>query len=66
VVLVDVIPEEGKLDLRLDPSKPAGSKGGRVPGKDKRGADKGGRPDRKNDRKKDRQKDRRKGGRNRR
>lgn len=24
VVLVDVVPEEGKLDLRLDPSKPAG------------------------------------------
>jgi ribonuclease R len=29
VVLVDVVPEEGKLDLRLDPSKPAGSKGGK-------------------------------------
>jgi ribonuclease R len=30
VVLVDVVPEEGKLDLRLDPTKPAGSKGGKT------------------------------------
>ena len=27
VVLTDVVPEEGKLDLRLDPTRPAGSKG---------------------------------------
>lgn len=39
VVLVDVVPEEGKLDLRLDPAKPAGSKGGR---KDQAAAKKGG------------------------
>ncbi len=27
VVLTDVVPEEGKLDLRLDPTRPAGSRG---------------------------------------
>jgi ribonuclease R len=36
VVLVDVVPEEGKLDLRLDPSKPAGSKGGKVSSKSRK------------------------------
>jgi ribonuclease R len=30
VILTDVVPEEGKLDLRLDPSQPAGSKGARA------------------------------------
>ena len=37
VVLVDVVPEEGKLDLRLDPSKPAGSKGAKPGRKERRG-----------------------------
>jgi ribonuclease R len=30
VILTDVVPEEGKLDLRLDPSQPAGKKGARA------------------------------------
>jgi len=29
VILTDVVPEEGKLDLRLDSTQPAGSKGGK-------------------------------------
>jgi ribonuclease R len=37
VVLVDVVPEEGKLDLRLDPSKPAGSKGAKPGRKERQG-----------------------------
>ncbi len=46
VVLVDVVPEEGKLDLRLDPSSTAGGKGGKgskTERKDKQGKGTSGR-----------------------
>jgi ribonuclease R len=36
VILVDVVPEEGKLDLRLDPTRPAGSAGPRPARKNKK------------------------------
>jgi ribonuclease R len=37
VILTDVVPEEGKLDLRLDPTRPAGSKGARPQKRDQSG-----------------------------
>ncbi|MEM8767111.1 MAG: hypothetical protein AAGE43_06690, partial [Pseudomonadota bacterium] len=59
VVLVGVVPEEGKLDLELDPTKPAGSKGRRA-GTEKAGKASG---DRNRERRKgDRRKSDRRGG----
>lgn len=55
VILTDVVPEEGKLDLRLDPTRPAGSKGARPDRQEKGGRrgrkkDSGGRRQRSDDR----------------
>ncbi len=52
VVLVDVVAEEGKLDLELDPSQPAGSKGRRGIGETKGKAGDRKRERRKGDRRK--------------
>ena len=54
VVLVDVVPEEGKLDLRLDPTRPAGSKGGKTGRKEKQGKGSSGRDKGSRQKKKDR------------